>query len=132
MKLVWAKALELGVPALDEQHRRLFALKNALEDCAQSPEANHSERFHELLSGLFDYAMLHFEAEEAYMRSIGYPRLAEHISEHRQFVERVADFNLAAADDRGSAQEVLHFLADWLICHVQFSDLAIRDWATRR
>jgi len=130
MRLAWAKALELGVPALDAQHRRLFVLQSALEDCAETVDGNSSERFHELLSVLFDYAMVHFDAEERYMRAMGYPALESHVGEHRRFVEQVAEFNLAAAEGRGSARDVLRFVTDWLIDHIQYSDGAIRDWAT--
>lgn len=130
--VVWDSALELGVPALDAQHRQLFALRNALEDCCLGPDADHSERFHEVLAALYSYSITHFAAEEAYMESIGYPGRAAHAHEHLHFIEVLADFNLAAAFDQGSAQAALNFLSQWLVAHIRSADGAIRTFMTDR
>jgi len=121
-----------GVPALDAQHRPLFALRNALECCCLGPNADHSERFHEVLAALYSYSITHFAAEEAYMESIGYSGQAAHAREHLHFIEVLADFNLAAAFDQRSTQAALNFLLQWLVTHIKSADGAIRTFMYAR
>lgn len=130
--VVWDGTFELGAPTLDAQHRQLLALRNTLEDCCLAPDADHSERFHDVLAALYTYSMTHFAAEEAYMESIGFPGRAAHAREHLHFIEVLADFNLAAALDQGSAEAALNFLSGWLVAHIQGADGAIRTFMKTR
>ncbi len=130
--LVWDEGLELGVPALDAQHRQLFALRNELEDCCLAVDADDSLRFHDVLAELYNYSITHFAAEEAYMKLVGYPGFAAHVTEHLRFIEVLADFNWATAQGNGSASDTLSFLSTWLVAHIQRADGAIRKFVEMR
>lgn len=130
--LAWNPAFEIGVPALDAQHRGLFALRNQLKDCCRAADADFSVEFHDVLAELYAYTVTHFKAEEAYMQSVGYPGFAVHAAEHLRFVEVLADINFAAAQDKASANDALTFLSAWLVSHIQCADGAIRDFVAAR
>ncbi|WP_374399348.1 bacteriohemerythrin [Niveibacterium sp.] len=123
----WDDAFSIGVRVIDDQHRTLFTLRNDLADCCRAPEAIHSERFHDILSEMFEYSRTHFATEEAYMRSIGYPELDRHVEEHAGFIESVADLSVAIMAGRATPEAVLAFLSDWLLAHILKSDRRICD-----
>lgn len=75
----WSEAIEVGLPAIDEQHRQLF-------DLAASFRGEGDQiRVMKTLATLCDYANTHLREEEAMLQSIGYPRLAEHKRHHTRF-----------------------------------------------
>jgi hemerythrin len=78
-----------------------------------------------------EYAMEHFEAEERYMREVGYPQLGEHIQEHREFMRRfsslVPQWN-SEGESSGLLNALLEFLNSWLTEHVSKSDQRIGDF----
>ena len=118
-KLAWKKEYSVGVPAMDEQHKRLLDMINELADC---PTGN-AGAVHQILSAMFDYTASHFKDEEAYLKQIGYPRLAEHEEEHAAFVRKMVSFNLAAADHVIDAVAVHTYLKQWLVSHILSSDM---------
>lgn len=124
----WNDSYCIGVRVIDEQHRALFALRDALAECCRSVGAAHSERFHDILAEMFDYSRTHFETEEAYMRAISYPDLDRHIEEHAGFIEAIADLSVAIMSNLATPESVLAFLSDWLIAHIMKSDRLIGDY----
>ena len=82
----WTPALSTGVPLLDEHHMKIFEWLAELEGAAVE------ER---MLVGVYalvrlkHYTRDHFAAEEALMKSAGYPDLAAHKAEHSAFRARL-------------------------------------------
>ena len=53
----------------------------------------------------------------------GYPDLEAHKDIHRRFVAKVSEFNKKIhSDERVSASDIITFLRDWLISHIQRKD----------
>ena len=87
----WRPAFSVGEPELDDQHRRLFSLIGKIDEAAWSPESCPDAPA--LVVELADFARLHFETEEAFMRRGGYPELAAHSREHESLLRDVAAFS---------------------------------------
>jgi hemerythrin-like metal-binding protein len=79
LSLMWPNSLEVGLPAIDEQHKRLF-------DLAASFRGNGNQiRVMKTLATLCDYANTHLREEEALLESIAYAALDEHKLHHARF-----------------------------------------------
>lgn len=127
MSFAWDERLALHVPVIDEEHRSLFALANRLHEAFAAREA--AQRLGDILFELLRYTRVHFAHEEQLMERHGYPRLAGHRRQHREFTDRVQDFHgryTAGEVDLGVA--VLPFLEEWLRRHVAGSDLQLGAW----
>ena len=59
----WTAELELGLPEIDDQHRQLVALTNALHDELSKATPDRAAIGH-ILEGLVDYTVNHFVLEE--------------------------------------------------------------------
>ncbi len=132
-KLGWSPAFSVGVSELDAQHRTLIDMINQLADFptddAQASEASAS--FTAALAAMFEYMQVHFQAEEDYMRRIGFPGLSGHEQEHAGFFTRMADFSLTSAPSAALAQSMHQYLLNWLLAHILGSDMAYRQFALR-
>lgn len=125
--LPWNPMLETGIAVIDAQHRRLVEILNRLALLyAGDPQ-------HEALGGVLDalteYAMEHFDTEEAIWKA----RLptdgelyGDHHAEHEGFCTRVAaaraQLEEARADSDELTRELLLFLSGWLAEHILQSD----------
>ncbi len=121
MAIAWTTELELGVAAIDEQHRMLVDMINELIDRIERGE--HKQGFLDAIQGMKAYAEYHFAEEEALMERSGYSSRVEHIREHRLFADRVGSFNPGGLlHESLEAEETLAFLNDWFVDHIQDSD----------
>lgn len=120
MKLfLWTTQLETGTREIDEQHRHLFELTNALAEAVQSggsiPEAAA------LIAELKAYAANHFQQEEQLLAlsTMSEVKKCAHLSAHRAFVANFTDIssrlNLSEAE---AVNEILDFLVNWLVTHI--------------
>ena len=86
----WTERYAVKVQALDNQHRRLFATTNELNDALSQGEG--SAAVDPVLQKLVDYALSHFAAEEALMKRHRFPDFAKHRAEHEAFARKVTEF----------------------------------------
>ncbi|MBA4378997.1 MAG: hemerythrin [Gemmatimonas sp.] len=119
--IVWKDELELGLPLIDEQHRRLVECYNELAAAYRRREAD-VELAHRL-GVLLDCAAVHFDAEEALMDELGYVGLDEHREEHRDLLQRVRRFQTVLNEGRQTVTlPVLQYLQHWLLGHHRGAD----------
>ena len=85
----WTTKLAIGVPAIDSQHKELFARADAL--LAAMSQGKSAQEMAPLLAFLDDYCSRHFASEERLMREKKYPGLQEHLSHHAVFVKQFQD-----------------------------------------
>jgi hemerythrin len=110
----WSDRLELGLPLIDEQHKRFFEL-------AASFNGNGDEvRVMKTLAILSDYIRSHLRDEEAMMAAAGYPGLEAHRSLHAEFRQLLADL-LGRARKMSLdeiAEEVRYLVNGWFYNHI--------------
>jgi hemerythrin len=116
MALQWTEEMSVGVAALDQDHKELIALINAIAESGPS--------FAEVFSRLLDYVGGHLDREEAYLDSIGYPDYDNHTSAHDALTARMATLMRDHADDALARvdQDIAEFLYDWLKTHIMIED----------
>ena len=119
----WTAALKLGVPIIDEQHRVLVDLINALH-AAISDAAGARDAIADILEGLLDYTHNHFIVEEVLFQKHGYPDADKHLSEHSGFTGKMMNWLTRFEDGEDVNLEVLDFLKDWLVHHICEEDRA--------
>jgi hemerythrin len=124
---VWDDGYLLGDPDIDSEHRALFRLAQTLERAVE--EQRETAELESLLAQLAAYTRFHFTGEEALMRKVGYPGLAQQQAEHRTLTDKVEA--LAADLAKGSpkaGRAVLQFLDRWLESHLTTADRAFGDF----
>lgn len=122
--LTWNPAWETGDEEIDRQHRTLLARIERLFQAIvvrQDPE-----EVHQSLCFLSEYVDEHFGAEEDLMERSHYPGMPGHKVIHADLRLRVAALIEAQAKDPGAvSDEVVDFLSDWLLSHIDGQDRAL-------
>jgi hemerythrin len=116
----WSDRLEIGVPLIDEQHKRFF-------DLAASLNSGMNEiRVMKTLVTLSDYIRSHLREEEALMAAVSYPRLREHRQLHAQFRQMLGDLLERARKMSMDeiADEVRLLINGWFYQHIITEDFA--------
>ena len=126
-KIEWAESLSVGVDSIDNEHKRLIKIANAVVKMAR--DSDDRQQLTRAMSYLREYTVTHFANEEEYMVSIGFDELAKHQREHAELKQKVKDFqSMLFHSDVVNHEEVLVFLKDWLVGHVLKSDMKIKDF----
>lgn len=126
--LRWRDSLALGVPAVDNDHKRLFELLNRVRFLEFA--GDDSSAVADALSELLLYTQTHFRREEKLMELGNYPGLEGHRRAHRKFTGRVAEIaaRFRANPAAFRVHEVYQMLADWLVDHVLGTDMQIKPY----
>lgn len=120
----------LGVEQIDKEHRYLFELLGRADDMLKNEYGRDLYgEIKDLLGELENYADQHFAHEEEYMRKIRDPELILQRTQHMVFRETVVEFLLKNIDEdeeqHQALEELLSFLAKWLLHHILSSDTMI-------
>ena len=111
---------------LDEDHKKLVGMVNELYDAMQAGQGRDS--LGRILNGLVQYTKFHFAREEKFFAQTGYPAAAPHKQEHDALTRQVLDVQqkYAAGATATLSLDVMQFLKNWLINHIQGSDQKYR------
>ncbi|GFI22873.1 bacteriohemerythrin [Lachnospiraceae bacterium] len=119
-----------GLDAIDNEHRKLFALLSKAYNLASMDY--HSDYYQEvknILEELDNYAETHFSHEEEYMMQIRDPELIRQRTQHVFFRDKIREYEFVNIDNEDEQQRVLtelvRFLAKWLYRHILSSDIMI-------
>jgi methyl-accepting chemotaxis protein/hemerythrin len=75
----------------------------------------------------------HFDTEEKLFHKHGYPATAEHIQEHRKFVENVLAFEKDLQQGKVTVtMDVMRFLKNWLTGHIKGTDKKYSGYLVRK
>jgi hemerythrin len=119
--ITWSDDFSVEIQEIDEQHKCLVQLINKLYTGLAAKDT--SEAIEQVLDELVSYTRVHFAVEECLMRLFDYPGYDEHKKIHDKIVTRVADFQrLYKAGDHKVGMELLYFLKDWLMTHINEVD----------
>jgi hemerythrin len=124
--MTWTEKLSVGVGVLDEDHKRLVAMVNELYD---SMQAGHGkETLGRILNDLVEYTKGHFAREEKFFAQTAYPASVAHKQEHDTLTHQVLEVQQKYMSGASAALsiDVLRFLKNWLINHIQGSDQKYR------
>ena len=127
MLMAWSQTLSVGVPFIDDEHKRLVEIANNLHDSMKQGQGQ--AQLGTSLEELADYTTYHFAHEESAMVRHGYPQLEEHRAVHKDLLKAVSDLQVRQkAGEVCLTVQVFEFLKNWLVTHIQGADKAFGDW----
>lgn len=121
----WNDRLSVGVEMIDGDHKKLVGMVNELHDAIRA--ARGKEVLGTVLDGLVSYTKTHFGHEEVEMAKFKYPAAAAHLKEHQALTKQVLEVQAKykAGNHAVLTMEVMAFLRDWLLKHIQGTDKAL-------
>lgn len=124
--LAWSDDYSVAIQEIDEQHKQLVALINNLYTAMAGKRDR--EQIGRIINELVDYTRIHFAVEECLMRMFHYQGYDAHKDMHDGIVKRVKGFQerYHGGDDM-VGMELLLFLKDWLLTHIQKVDRLYSD-----
>ncbi len=126
-KVEWDDSYLLGIPEIDNQHKKLLSVANELYDAASGSAEKYTLRMAKVLKALTDYTVYHFGEEEKFMTRYGYQAVAQHKKEHDSFVSEVnGQIRKLGTGRREDALVFYGFVAGWVLTHIAKED---RVWA---
>lgn len=117
----WASDMEIDQGPIDQDHRKLVDLVNALHTVTS--EGRGQQIVDRVLNELISYTADHLRREEKLMETLKFPNLANHKIGHDAFLASIQD--LKKKYDAGSitvASQLSTVLRDWLSLHIRRSD----------
>ncbi len=116
----WRPDFELGIPEIDQQHRKIIELINALNEAYINGETKH------ILENIFDEithcANDHFRTEEILFKRHNFPFTKEHTLQHEYFSRKMLDYKNRFEVGQSIASRVPLFLMKWWTDHILDSD----------
>jgi hemerythrin-like metal-binding protein/PAS domain S-box-containing protein len=119
----WSKDFCTGLDKVDQQHQRLVGMLNELDEARTI--GGDTQLVLGLLDSLADYTQYHFATEEELMAEPSFDpqERIKHMGQHQVFIEKVAEVQLLARQQPDVvSDELMDFLAHWLIEHILGSD----------
>ena len=117
----WDESFSVNVVEIDLQHKRLVEMLNELYEAMTVGKGK--DILGEVIDGLINYAVIHFQTEEKYFAQFGYPQTESHKKEHSDFAKQVTEFkDNFAANKVNLSVDVMKFLSNWLRDHIKGSD----------
>ncbi len=118
---VWKKRYEVGIPSIDEQHRKLFRLIERVTTPLRGNDetADLEGRLGELIV----FAREHFAAEEEKMASSDYAEYARQKSEHGKILRELDEYyNRLCSNREDTEVDFLEYLKGWIVTHTLAED----------
>jgi hemerythrin-like metal-binding protein len=118
---IWDESFSVKVKSCDEQHKKLFALIQRLQDSIGTPE--ESITVQSVLVELLEYTQTHFTEEEGLLEKTKFPDLERHCLQHEAFKAKLFEFKDALQNSSGTLSFVMvEYLKNWLIRHIKTVD----------
>lgn len=117
----WQTSYSVSVSRFDEQHKQIIKLINVLHSAMKKGDGQVI--LGEIFYSLADYTKNHFAEEERMMEANGYSDISRHKTAHDHLLNKVKELQEEFIQGNGTLSiEVLNFLKDWLVTHIQGED----------
>lgn len=113
----WSPDYSVNVKEIDEQHKKLFGIINALHQALLDEKGRETQN--RVIAEMIDYANTHFKTEEKYMLQFNFSWYHEHKTEHERYKKKALELK-ERLENVGfvSTLEILNFLKDWWEGHI--------------
>jgi hemerythrin len=118
--ITWSKSYSVLVDKMDQEHQRLIDIINKLY--AAMREGRGKEAIGSIMSELIDYTQTHFSNEEKLMKESGYADYEAQKNAHENLISQVLEIQNKFKSGTALSQEVMSFLKNWLVTHIQGMD----------
>jgi len=119
--MAWSSKFELGIPEMDEQHKKWLAILNSFYDHLSDKDL--TAQMKSLIQDVIDYTQYHFSEEEKLMASIGYHELNQQKQMHKEITDKIIRFKQRL--DAGNlviSTAVTSELKSWFKEHIMIED----------
>jgi len=117
----WGPKYFIGLKEIDDQHKVLVDLIN--EVYRNYGKGSNKKTTIKVLEELVNYTVFHFGNEENYFKKFGYKDVANHVSQHNAFVDKIKKISTEFKNgDASISIDLVDFLKDWLINHILKTD----------
>lgn len=124
--VVWESKYSVAIPSLDDHHKKLFELINALDSADQT-------KVQATLKELISYTQYHFGKEEEILQANAYPDFTAHLKIHLDFIRKMKEFTTNFHSGTGvSAASIQTYLSDWLRDHILVLDKKYAEFLAGR
>jgi hemerythrin len=119
--LDWNEEFSVGVPEMDEQHKKWIAIINELHDAMKTGKANTV--MSDILTKMIDYIVFHFTAEENLLKTKNYSDFYGHKKTHDQYAVKAKEMVKEFMSGKVlMSLQVMDSLRDWLTSHIMIQD----------
>ncbi len=120
--ITWGPKLETGLKEIDQQHKNLVTMVNALHKAMKTGVG--IEESGAILDELASYTVYHFGHEEKLFDAHNYPETDAHKKIHADLVKTVVDFQKQFKAGQASLSvDLMQFLTEWLKNHIMKTDM---------
>ena len=118
----WTAELSVGIDSIDEQHKKLVNMINALNEAMLTGSSN--ELLGKIFTGLAAYTQKHFAYEEALFAEYGYADSKQHKRQHRELIAQVVELKQKFIENpqQTMTADLMLFLKRWLTNHIMRTD----------
>jgi len=118
----WSADLSVGINSIDEQHKKLVNMINALNDAMLTGSSN--ELLGKIFTGLAAYTQKHFAYEENMFAEYGYADSEKHKRQHSELIAQVVELkqNFIENPQATITTDLMQFLKRWLTNHIMKTD----------
>ena len=121
----WNDTYLLGIPMIDNQHKKFFVILDNLVTLNQKQEKSE---IHTVINELQNYVIYHFQTEEDLMVKSHSPNIDLHIMEHELFRKKVEEFHHSYYNNNAELlNEMISFMRKWLLIHISGTDAEYAD-----
>lgn len=127
----WSSAIEVGHSLIDEQHRQMLLLGEAVVEPLLDSSQHRPGAVQ--LQALIDFAREHFAFEEGLMRSAGYPETDVHAKYHASLLTELETYCVRVHGGQNTNPAgLIGFLWNWLVLHIDSADRQLVVWLKSR
>ena len=131
---IWEEnRFSMDLAGIDGENKELVLILQQFNDLQKGGEDRKDTFVPVFIQKLAAYSEYHFSHEEGLMSMYGYPETLQHRELHKDFIQRVRDFEREADLHKGSLlDEIILFLKDWTISHILKEDAKYRSFLLDR
>lgn len=125
--IIWEPKYSVAIASLDDHHKKLFELINALDSGADQAKIQAT------LKELINYTQYHFGKEEEILQANAYPDYGSHMKVHLEFIKKIREFTTSFHSGAGvSLVNLRSYLSDWLADHILVLDKKYAEFLSGR
>lgn len=117
IKFTWEESYSGGIEEIDNQHRRMFDLANAIDSRLDKSQIKRT------VLDLYIYTRQHFKLEEAMMKAQNYPKYEDHMKLHENLITLLNEKSAHIYDSDEAVFSFKKFVYGWLIEHILNKDM---------
>ncbi len=116
-EIVWKPDYEIGIPEIDNQHKKLITIANKFLKAKYEGKA--PEVLKQTFVDLIDYTKYHFQAEESTMQNASYRFTNEHKEQHKKLIDQIVKvLDRLKSGSINAVEDLAGLLKEWLLDHV--------------